>query len=136
MKTTTNRRVSRAPRANTVAGVYESTSGRLRQALHSDPVSSRALTSDDRLLDLAERRVRRRVWLRKTLPLNVILLVPGLLFSATRSKLVLAIFIATYPLVFVVRALLGRALSAWVGSEEILLRSELEKLRRDAVRRE
>ncbi|MFC2079607.1 hypothetical protein ACFLSZ_06475 [Candidatus Bipolaricaulota bacterium] len=42
--------------------------------------------------------------------------------------LVLVLFVATYPVVFVVRAVLGQALSTWIGSEEILLRTELEEL--------
>ncbi|MCK5247941.1 hypothetical protein KAR02_13635 [Candidatus Bipolaricaulota bacterium] len=76
----------------------------------------------------AEKMVRRKVWLRRTLPLNVLMFLPGLLFVGTRSRLVLALFVATYPLVFVIRALLAQALSAWIGSEETMLRAEYEKL--------
>ena len=88
-----------------------------------------AFAEDEALLARAEQRVRRRIWLRRTLPMNLILLVPGLCFIGTRSRVVLAAFIATYPLVFVFRALLGRLLSALVGPEEILVREELERLR-------
>jgi len=86
-------------------------------------------TDDDLLLADAERRVRRIVRLRKTLPLNLLFLVPGLFFVGTTSRLVLALFVATYPLLFVVRALLARLLSASIGPEEILVRRELERLR-------
>ncbi len=88
------------------------------------------LSGDEALLARAERRVRARIWLRKTLPLNLLFLLPGLYFVGTRSRLVLILFIATYPLVFVLRALLARFLSALVGPEEILVREEYERLRR------
>jgi len=81
------------------------------------------------LLARAERRVRARLWLRKTLPLNLLFFLPGLLFVGTRSRLVLVLFVATYPLVFVLRALLARLFSALVGPEEILVREEYERLR-------
>jgi len=42
---------------------------------------------------------------------------------------VLAVFVFAYPLVFVLRAMLARALSAWIGSEEVLIRREIERLR-------
>jgi hypothetical protein len=86
-------------------------------------------TADDLLLARAERRVRRTLWLRKTLPLNLLFLVPGLFFIGTSSRVVLALFVVTYPLLFLVRALLARLLSAWIGPEEILIRREYERLR-------
>ena len=88
------------------------------------------LRGDEKLLARAERHVRTRIWLRKTLPLNLLFLLPGLLFVGTRSRTVLILFIATYPLVFVLRALLARLLSALIGPEEILVREEYERLRR------
>ena len=81
------------------------------------------------LLARAERRVRTQLWLRKTLPLNLLFFLPGLLFVGTRSRLVLVLFVATYPLVFVLRALLARLLSALIGPEEVLVREEYERLR-------
>jgi hypothetical protein len=81
------------------------------------------------LLARAERRVRTRLWLRKTLPLNLLFFLPGLLFVGARSRLVLVLFVATYPLVFVLRALLARLLSALIGPEEVLVREEYERLR-------
>ncbi len=86
-------------------------------------------TADDVLLARAERRVRRIIWLRKTLPLNLLFLIPGLFFIGTTSRLVLALFIASYPLLFLVRAILARLLSALLGPEEILVRREFERLR-------
>jgi len=87
------------------------------------------MNAADRLVLEAERRVRRTIRWRKTLPLNLILLLPSVAFAATRSKLVLAVFVFAYPLAFVLRALLARALSAWIGSEDILIRREVERLR-------
>jgi len=81
------------------------------------------------LLARAERRVRTRLWLRKTLPLNLLFFLPGSLFVGTRSRLVLVLFVATYPLVFVLRALLARLFSALIGPEEVLVREEYERLR-------
>ena len=86
-------------------------------------------TGDDLLLAAAERRVRRIVRMRRTVPLNLLFLVPGLFLVGTRSRFVLALLVATYPLLFVIRALLARLLSAWIGPEEILVRRELERLR-------
>jgi hypothetical protein len=91
--------------------------------------SEAELTGDEALLARAERRVRTRIWLRKTVPLNLLFLLPGLFFVGTRSRLVLVLFVATYPLLFVLRALLARLFSALVGSEEILVREEYERLR-------
>ena len=102
---------------------------RIRESLHALPPSA-SFGGDEALLACAEQRVRRRIWLRRTLPLNLLLLVPGLCFIGTRSLAVLAAFIATYPLIFALRALLGRLLSALVGLEEILVREEFERLRR------
>ena len=80
-------------------------------------LSGIASGGDEAVLARAEQQVRRRIWLRKTLPLNLLLLVHGLRF------------IGAHPLVLVLRALLGRLLSALVGSEEILVREEYERLR-------
>ncbi len=118
----------RPPRPGSLAGIHNDATCRLQQALHSGAQGERGRTADDRLLLLAEQRVRRRVWLRKTLPLNLVFLLPGILFIGTRSRTVLALFVATYPLMFVVRALLARGLSAWIGSEDVLVRNEYEKL--------
>ncbi len=89
------------------------------------------LIGNEAILAQAEQRIRRRIWLRKTLPLNLLFLIPGLLFIGTRSRLVLALFIATYPLVFVIRALLARLLSALIGPEEVLVRNEYARLRKE-----
>lgn len=121
------RSIERKPRANSIAGIYESASSRMKEAVGSGKRLAPHLESD-RLLFQAEKVVRRKVLLRKTLPLNLLMFLPGLLFIGTRSKVVLALFVATYPLVFVVRAVLAQALSAWIGSEEAMLRVEYEKL--------
>ena len=91
--------------------------------------SGRELVGDEALFVRAERHVRRRIWLRKSLPLNLLFLLPGLLFIGTRSRLVLALFVAAYPVLFVLRALLARFFSALIGPEEILVRREYERLR-------
>ncbi len=122
-------RARRMPRPDSLIGVHEAATARLRAALHATKERTVAAGSDDRLLLEAERRVRRKVWLRKTLPLNLILLLPGLAFIGTRSKLVLAVFVFAYPFVFVIRTVLARALSAWIGTEDILIRREVERLR-------
>ena len=81
------------------------------------------------LLARAEQRVRTRLWFRKALPLNLLFFLPGLFFVGTRSRLVLVLFVATYPLVFVLRAFLARLLSVLIGPEEVLVREEYERLR-------
>ena len=87
-----------------------------------------SVSKSDLLLRQAEKAVQQKVWLRKTLPLNLLMLLPGLLFVGTRSKVVLAVLVATYPLVLVVRAILARILSSRIGSEEVLLRIEYARL--------
>ena len=89
------------------------------------------LAGDEAILARAEERIRRRLWLRRALPLNLLFLMPGLLFIGTRSRLVLSLFIASYPLIFVVRALLARLLLALIGPEEILVRNEYERLQKE-----
>jgi len=84
--------------------------------------------ANEALLLRAARAVRCKVWVRKTLPLNLVFILPGLMFVGTRSKIVLAIFAATYPLMLVLRAILGQLLSSRIGSEETLLRMEYQKL--------
>lgn len=116
------------PRVNLISGAYQDALCRMQGAFASKKRQVAHLSESDRLLLQAEKMVRRKVWLRKTLPLNVLMFLPGLLFVGTRSRLVLALFVATYPLVFVIRALLAQALSAWIGSEETMLRAEYEKL--------
>ena len=106
----------------------------MKAALGSKKQQVAPFSESDRLLLQAEKAVRRKVWLRKTLPLNLLMFLPGLVFVGTRSKLVLALFVATYPLVFVIRALLAQALSAWIGSEETMLRAEYGKLSSQAER--
>ena len=86
-------------------------------------------TEDDLLLAHAERTIRRSLWLRKGLPLHLLLLAPGLLFVWTRSRLVLAAFIATYPLLLLLHLFLVRHLSRLVEPEEILVRRACEQLR-------
>lgn len=86
------------------------------------------------MVALAEARVRRRLWLCRTLPLHLLFLAPGLLFVGTRSRLVLILFIAAYPLLFVVRAVLARLLAALIGPEEVLVRREYERLRARGTR--
>ena len=46
-----------------------------------------------------------------SLPLHLLLLAPGLLFIWTRSRVVLAAFIATYPLLLLLRLFFARLLS-------------------------
>jgi len=87
------------------------------------------LAGDEALLAQAERSVRKRIWLRRNLPLNLLFLLPGLFFIGTRSRVVLALFIATYPILFVLRALIARFLSPLIGPEEILVRREYERLK-------
>lgn len=111
----------------TYSDVYARTQG-LRRGRQDDPGSP----PGDPLLARAERNVRRKIWLRKTLPLNIILLLPGLLFLQTDSGVVLAGFVAGFPVLLLIRALLSRALSAWLGSEELLLRKEIHRLMRQA----
>jgi len=96
---------------------------------HGMVTSGRELVEDEALLVRAERHVRRRIRLRKSHPLNLLLLLPGLLFIGTRSRLVLTLLVATYPVLFVLRALLARFFSALIGPEEILVRREYERLR-------
>jgi hypothetical protein len=55
-------------------------------------------------------------------------MLPGLLFIGTRSKVVLALFVFTYPLALLARAVLARLLSVSIGSEETLLRIEYARL--------
>jgi len=118
----------RKARADSLIGVHEAATLRLRGALHGREKQPWTAIDDPLLLE-AERRVRRTIRWRRTLPLNLILLLPSVAFAATRSKLVLAVFVFAYPLAFVLRALLARALSAWIGSEDILIRREVERLR-------
>ena len=86
------------------------------------------LAGDEALLAQAERTVRRRIWLGRTLPLNLLFLLPGLPLIETRSRVVLVLLIATYPALFALRAFLARLLSALIGPEEILVRREFERL--------
>jgi len=120
--------MKRKPRANSIAEIYEDASCRMKAALGSKKQQHGPISESNHLLLKAEKAVRHKIWLRKTLPLNVLMLLPGLLFIGTRSRLVLALFVATYPLVFVIRAVLAQALSSWIGSEEIMLRMEYEKI--------
>lgn len=99
---------------------------RIRAGRHA--VESPA-TEDDLLLARAERTVRRSLWLRKSLPLHLLLLAPGLLFIWTRSRVVLAAFIATYPLLLLLRLFFARLLSRLAEPEEILVRRAYERLR-------
>lgn len=120
--------MKRKPRANSIAGIYQDASCRMKAALGSKKRQYGPISESDRLLLRAEKAIRHKIWLRKTLPLNVLMFLPGLLFIGTRSRLVLAVFVATYPLVFVIRAVLAQALSSCIGSEEIMLRMEYEKI--------
>ena len=111
-----------------------SAQGRIRGDLAKDQRLPSANSHDLRLTQ-AQRNVDRRIWLRTTLPLNLLLLVPGLFFIGTRSSSVLFLWIASFPLVLVFRAILARMLSAWIGSREVLVRRELEQLTLDASSR-
>jgi|GEM_PF-2827439 hypothetical protein len=104
----------------------------MRNALGSSQLPIAPTSESDRLLMQAERAVRHKIRWRKTLPLNLLTFLPGLLFIGTRSKVVLALFVFTYPLALVVRAILARILSAWIGTEEALLRIEYSKLSAEA----
>ena len=118
----------RNPRPGSLGDIHQEASCRMKSALSSKRQPGVGVSKCDLLLMQAEKAVRRKVLLRKTIPLNLLTLLPGLLFIGTRSKVVLALFVATYPLVLVVRAILGRILSSWIGSEEILVRIEYVRL--------
>ena len=104
--------------------------GRIRRDLmrNSDEPASSDRLDQDRLLLLAHKRVDRRIWLLKILPLNLLFAVPGILIGATRSSHILFLLIATFPLVLGVRAVLARLLSAWIGPRETMVRRELDRL--------
>jgi len=122
-----NRRI-RPPRPGSLRDLHGETSGRMKNALAPTPAPLSSAATDDLLLIEADRLVRRRFRWQKTIPLNLLTMLPGLLFIGTRSKAVLALFVLTYPLALVVRAVLARFLSARIGSEEVLLRREYERL--------
>ena len=115
-------------RASFLAGLHRDQSDRIRTGRDVPTFVSR-LEGDQALLAEAEQRVRSRIRLRRTLPLNLLFLLPGLFFIGTRSRVVLALFIATYPALFLLRALVARFVSALIGPEEILVRQEYERLR-------
>ena len=105
--------------------------GRIRGDLKKTPQDaalSSARLDQDRLLLLAHKRVDRKIWFRRTLPLHLLFAIPAILIGATRSSRVLFLLIATSPLILVVRAVLSRALSAWIGPRDLLIRRELDRL--------
>ena len=109
--------------------------GRIRSDLRQgeqDPLPSSDRLDPDRLLLLAHKRVDRKIWLRRTLPLNLLFAIPAILIGATRSSRVLYLLIATSPLVLVLRAVLSRALAAWIGPRDVLVRQELDRLHRSS----
>lgn len=127
------RQKARKPRPGSLGDIHQEATGRLRSALASTQLPVAPASGTDLLLMQAERAVRRKILWRKTLPLNLLTFLPGLLFIGTRSEAVLALFVLTYPLALVVRAILARILSAWIGSEEALLRIEYARLAAEAA---
>jgi len=117
-------------RTSLLAQLQQDQHARLRGGRGGLVHSTQPLFAEDTLLKSAEQAVRRRIWWRRTVPLNALFLIPSLLFVGTRSPVVLIVLVASYPLVFVLRAILARALSAWIGPEEILVRNEYERLRK------
>ncbi len=115
-------------RPHSLAGIHQDACCRIRGELGTSHHHLSVPSSNEHLLLQAEKTVRRTLWLRKSLPLNLLMLLPGLFFAGTRSRIVLAILVAAYPLMLVVRAVLNRLLSAWIGSEETLIRAEYQRL--------
>ena len=109
--------------------------GRIRTDLRQkeqDPLPSSDRLDQDRLLLLAHKRVDRKIWICRTLPLHLLFAIPAVLIGATRSSRVLFLLIATSPLYLVTRAVLSRILSAWIGPRDVLIRQELDRLNRSS----
>ena len=86
------------------------------------------LSDDDALLAEARLRVQRRMWLRKNLPVTLLLSIPGLFYLTTRSSGILLIFVFASPLLLAIRTILLRLLASRLGDEEALVRQEYHRL--------
>lgn len=86
-------------------------------------------TDDDLLLTKARRRVRRRFELLRDLPLEIAFAALGAYVLHRPSKGLLLILVLAFPLLLLLRHLIGHGLGRLVGSEEVLIRREFERLK-------